>query len=52
LLDELFSERARCIKSYVDVSTHALFGVEPTSFAEFARRHAGEFVLHPGQAAS
>jgi uncharacterized protein YbjT (DUF2867 family) len=52
LLDELFSERARCLKSYVDLSTHAKFGVEPTSFAEFARRHAAEFLSHPGQAAA
>lgn len=43
LLDELFSERARCTKSYVDLSTHEAFGVEPTSFAQFARRHAAEF---------
>lgn len=50
LLDELFNERARCTKSYVDVSTYKTFGVEPTSFAQFARRHAGEFL--PGQAAN
>jgi len=49
LLDELFSERARCTKSYVDLSTHKTFGVEPTSFAQFARRHAPEFL--PRQAA-
>jgi uncharacterized protein YbjT (DUF2867 family) len=49
LLDELFSERARCTKSYVDLSTHNTFGVEPTSFAQFARRHAHEFL--PRQAA-
>jgi uncharacterized protein YbjT (DUF2867 family) len=50
LLDELFSERARCVKSYVDVSTHERFGVEPTSFAQFARQHAAEFL--PRQAAN
>lgn len=50
LLDELFSERARCLKSHVDLSTHEKFGVEPTSFAQFARRHAAEFL--PGQAAT
>ncbi|OBK70073.1 NmrA family NAD(P)-binding protein [Mycobacterium sp. 1165178.9] len=44
LIDELFSERARCTKSYVDLSTHETFGVEPTSFAQFARRHAAEFL--------
>jgi uncharacterized protein YbjT (DUF2867 family) len=49
LLDELFSERARCTKSYVDLSTHETFGVPPTSFGQFARRHAAEFVS--GQAA-
>jgi hypothetical protein len=31
-------------KSYVDVSTHERFGVEPTSFAQFARQHAAEFL--------
>jgi uncharacterized protein YbjT (DUF2867 family) len=50
LLDELFSERARCTTSYVDLSTHETFGVEPTSFAQFARRHAHEFL--PRQAAN
>jgi uncharacterized protein YbjT (DUF2867 family) len=49
LLDELFSERARCTKSHVDLSTHETFGVEPTSFAQFAQRHASEFL--PRQAA-
>lgn len=44
LIDELFSERARCTKSHVDLSTHETFGVEPTSFAQFARRHAAEFL--------
>lgn len=44
LLDELFSERARCTKSHVDLSTHETFAVKPTSFAQFARRHAAEFL--------
>jgi uncharacterized protein YbjT (DUF2867 family) len=44
LIDELFSERARCTKSYVDLSTHETFGVEPTTFAQFARRHAADFL--------
>jgi uncharacterized protein YbjT (DUF2867 family) len=52
LLDELFSERARCTKSYVDLSTHEAFGVEPTSFAQFARRHAAEFLPRQSAQAS
>ena len=44
LLEELFRERHRCTKSVVDISTHKAFGVEATTFAQFARRHAGAFV--------
>jgi uncharacterized protein YbjT (DUF2867 family) len=42
-LDEQAAERRRHPQSRVDVGTHELFGVEPTTFAEFARRHAGAF---------
>lgn len=42
-LDEQAAERRRHPESRVDVGTHELFGVEPTTFAEFARRHAAAF---------
>jgi hypothetical protein len=52
LLEELFRERHRCTKSVVDVSTHNAFGVEPTTFGQFARRHAAAFVSPPGYVAA
>jgi uncharacterized protein YbjT (DUF2867 family) len=52
LLEELFSERARCTTSHVDIGTHQVFGVEPTSFGQFARRHAAEFVGNTDRAAA
>jgi uncharacterized protein YbjT (DUF2867 family) len=42
-LDEQTAERRRCPTSAVDLTTHALFGVRPTTFAEFAQRHANAF---------
>jgi uncharacterized protein YbjT (DUF2867 family) len=42
-LDEQASERRRCPESRVDISTHRAFGIPPTTFAEFARRHAHVF---------
>ncbi|HVV13815.1 SDR family oxidoreductase, partial [Amycolatopsis sp.] len=43
-MDELFAERrAGSDESRVDLSTHERFGVRPTTFAEFAQRHAGVF---------
>src|SRR5262249_33866868 len=42
LVDEAL-ERLRHPQSRVDLSTHELFGVRPTSFAEFAKRHAAAF---------
>src|SRR5262249_55102835 len=30
-------------ESHVDLTTHRVFGIEPTSFLEFARRHAEAF---------
>ncbi|MFB4299636.1 SDR family oxidoreductase [Actinomadura sp. NTSP31] len=40
---QLFQERRRLGRSSVDLSTHERFGVEPTTFARFARRHADVF---------
>ena len=43
-MDELFSERRNgSDECSVDLSTHGVFGVTPTTFAEFAARHAGVF---------
>jgi hypothetical protein len=43
-MDELFSERRHGTdESSVDLSTHAVFGVTPTTFTEFARRNADVF---------
>jgi len=36
-------ERLRHPQSRVELGTHELFGVKPTTFAEFARRHAAVF---------
>jgi nucleoside-diphosphate-sugar epimerase len=47
LLDELFRERRRCTKSTVDLNTRKTFGVEPTTFAQFARLHATAFLRQP-----
>jgi uncharacterized protein YbjT (DUF2867 family) len=52
LLDELFKERRRCTKSTVDLNTHKTFGVEPTTFSQFARRHAAAFLDQPGSVAT
>jgi uncharacterized protein YbjT (DUF2867 family) len=42
-LEEQGEERRRCPESRVDLSTHEVFGVPPTTFAEFARKHAAVF---------
>jgi hypothetical protein len=47
LLDEPFKERRLCTKSTVDLNTHKTFGIEPTTFAQFARRHATAFLRQP-----
>src|SRR5262249_40671476 len=39
-LDEQAAERRRHPESLVELNTHALFGVKPTTFVEFARRCA------------
>jgi uncharacterized protein YbjT (DUF2867 family) len=52
LLEELFRERRRCTKSAVDLSTHELFHVKPTTFAQFAQKHAAAFVSSHGHVAT
>ncbi|TSE14171.1 SDR family oxidoreductase [Mesorhizobium intechi] len=42
-LDEQLAERLRRPKSRVHLATHDMFGVRPTPFVEFARRHAAMF---------
>jgi uncharacterized protein YbjT (DUF2867 family) len=42
-LDEQGAERRRCPESRVDLTTHQLFGIEPTTFEEFVIRNAGVF---------
>ena len=42
-LIEQASERLRHPQSRVELGTHELFGIKPTTFAEFARRHAAIF---------
>jgi uncharacterized protein YbjT (DUF2867 family) len=40
---ELWSERRKYSESKIDLSTHEAFGVQPTTFAEFASRNAAVF---------
>lgn len=47
LLDEIYAGRRGSPESVVDLSTHRAFGVEPTTFAEFTRRHATDFAAIP-----
>ncbi|BCJ38633.1 NAD(P)-dependent oxidoreductase [Actinocatenispora thailandica] len=47
LLDEIYAGRRGSPESVVELSTHRAFGVEPTTFAEFARRHAADFAAPP-----
>ena len=42
-MDELFRQRREGIESWIDLSTHEIFGIQPTTFAEFARRNAAVF---------
>jgi uncharacterized protein YbjT (DUF2867 family) len=44
ILNEVFAERSRRSESHVRLETHQAFGVEPTSFVEFARRDAKAFL--------
>jgi uncharacterized protein YbjT (DUF2867 family) len=41
--DEQVAERRRHPQSHVTLDAHELFGVKPTTFEEFARRHAKDF---------
>jgi uncharacterized protein YbjT (DUF2867 family) len=43
LFDEIYVERRRRTNSRIHLDTHNLFGVRPTSFADFALRHAAVF---------
>ncbi|GHO75156.1 NAD(P)-dependent oxidoreductase [Ktedonobacter sp. SOSP1-85] len=42
-ISEVLGERIRCVDSRVTLDTHKMFGVRPTTFAEFARRNAAVF---------
>jgi uncharacterized protein YbjT (DUF2867 family) len=42
-LDEQSAERRRHPESRIDLGAHKMFAVKPTTFAEFARRHAAAF---------
>jgi uncharacterized protein YbjT (DUF2867 family) len=42
-IEDQTAERIRHPHARVDVSTHALFDVKPTSFEQFALRHAADF---------
>jgi uncharacterized protein YbjT (DUF2867 family) len=49
-LDEQGEERRRCPESRVFLATHEGFGVQPTTFAEFAHRYASVFRWEAPQA--
>jgi uncharacterized protein YbjT (DUF2867 family) len=42
-IDELFAERRKRLESRVYLGTHELLGIQPATFAEFARRNAAVF---------
>jgi uncharacterized protein YbjT (DUF2867 family) len=44
LFAEQFTERRRCPKSVVDLSAHAAFGVEPTTFEQFVEANTQPFL--------
>jgi uncharacterized protein YbjT (DUF2867 family) len=46
-LDEQVAERLKRPAARVYLGTHAVFGVRPTTFAEFAQRHADAFRGEP-----
>ncbi|WP_406265508.1 SDR family oxidoreductase [Nocardia sp. NBC_00881] len=48
LLDEIYRGRLASPDSRVDLGAHREFGVEPTTFAEFARRYAADFTVANG----
>ncbi|GAA1610985.1 SDR family oxidoreductase [Kribbella karoonensis] len=47
ILDELLAERSRHTDSHIWLDAHRAFGVPPTSFAEFANRHAAALLGQP-----
>ncbi|HVU14004.1 MAG TPA: SDR family oxidoreductase [Phototrophicaceae bacterium] len=49
-LDEQAAERQKCAESRIDLSAHQMFGVQPTSFLEFARRNMPAFSPAPAVA--
>jgi uncharacterized protein YbjT (DUF2867 family) len=46
-LDEQANERRRCPESRISLAAHEMFGIKPTTFAEFARRNALVFRGEP-----
>jgi uncharacterized protein YbjT (DUF2867 family) len=42
-MDEQLNERLKCRQSRVNLTTHELFNIKPTTFVEFSRRHADVF---------
>jgi hypothetical protein len=42
-LDEQVAERLKRPESKIDLRTHEVFGIEPTTFLKFAQRHAAAF---------
>jgi uncharacterized protein YbjT (DUF2867 family) len=48
-LDELFAERRKQRESRVYLGTHVAFGIQPTTFADFARHNADLFSGESGQ---
>jgi uncharacterized protein YbjT (DUF2867 family) len=43
VLDEIFAERRKWVGSKVNLTTHALFGVRPTTFREFVQKNITAF---------
>jgi hypothetical protein len=41
--EEIYAERRKHSESGVELAAHEVFGVRPTSFAEFAARNAAAF---------
>jgi uncharacterized protein YbjT (DUF2867 family) len=42
-MDEQASERRRCPESRISLGAHEMFGIKPTTFAEFAQKNAAVF---------
>jgi uncharacterized protein YbjT (DUF2867 family) len=43
ILEEIYAERRKHTESHVELAAHEVFGVRPTSFAEFAARNVPAF---------